>query len=93
MKIKSALKKYCQHCYIVKRGKKVMIKCKIDPRHKQRQGFCTAQEMQVEQQQIIQNECLNQNMVNMDQIYIMSKIQNDCMMTYSISDLYNKIIQ
>ncbi len=41
MKVVSALKKYCEHCRLIKRFKKVYIKCPKDPRHKQRQGFCT----------------------------------------------------
>jgi len=38
MKVKSALKKLCQYCYIQRKGKKIYVKCKADPRHKQRQG-------------------------------------------------------
>lgn len=41
MKVVSALKKYCEHCYLVRKYKKMYIKCKKDPRHKQRQGFST----------------------------------------------------
>lgn len=50
MKVKASLKKRCKDCYIVKRTKKqisngkVMIRptyyiyCKVNPKHKQRQG-------------------------------------------------------
>lgn len=38
MKLVSALKKMCEHCYLTRKGKKVYVKCKINPRHKQRQG-------------------------------------------------------
>ncbi|BCX13497.1 MAG: hypothetical protein KatS3mg085_029 [Candidatus Dojkabacteria bacterium] len=52
MKVRASIKKRCRHCYIVKRRKvvvdwkrgKVKIKpvyyvyCKVNPRHKQRQG-------------------------------------------------------
>ncbi|CAD8158561.1 unnamed protein product (macronuclear) [Paramecium tetraurelia] len=38
MKVKSALKKMCEHCYFQRKGKKVYVRCKSDPRHKQRQG-------------------------------------------------------
>lgn len=43
MKVVSALKKFCEHCHFVKKGKKVYVKCIKNPRHKQRQGsgFCT----------------------------------------------------
>ena len=34
MKIKSALKKICEHCYINWKGKKVYVRCKANPRHK-----------------------------------------------------------
>lgn len=34
MKIKSAIRKLCEHCKVVKSGKKIYIKCKADPRHK-----------------------------------------------------------
>ncbi len=36
MKLVSALKKMCEHCYLTRKGKKVYVKCKINPRHKQR---------------------------------------------------------
>lgn len=43
MKVKSSIKKRCEHCYIVKRkntkGKTIIyVYCKRNPRHKQRQG-------------------------------------------------------
>lgn len=41
MRVRSAIKKLCEHCRIVKKGKKNYVKCKADPRHKQRQGFST----------------------------------------------------
>ena len=43
MKVVSALKKHCEFCNFVKKGKKVYVKCIKNPRHKQRQGsgFCT----------------------------------------------------
>lgn len=31
----------CSSCRIVKRGKKVFVVCKENPKHKQRQGFAT----------------------------------------------------
>jgi large subunit ribosomal protein L36 len=39
MKVRSAIRRMCKHCYIVRRGKKVSVYCKKDPKHKQRQGF------------------------------------------------------
>lgn len=38
MKVKSALRKRCEHCYFVKKDKKVYVKCKANPRHKARAG-------------------------------------------------------
>lgn len=38
MKVGAAVKKYCAHCYIVKRKGRVYVYCKSNPRHKQRQG-------------------------------------------------------
>lgn len=44
MRVVSALKKYCEYCSIIRKGKKLYVKCIKDPRHKQRQGhkFSTA---------------------------------------------------
>jgi ribosomal protein L36 len=41
MKVRSAIKKLCPHCYIVQRGKRRYVYCKETPKHKQRQGFHT----------------------------------------------------
>ena len=38
MKVKSSVKKRCEHCYIVKRAGITYVYCKRDPRHKQKQG-------------------------------------------------------
>lgn len=38
MKYKTAIKKRCVHCQMVKRGKRLQIICKKDPKHKQKQG-------------------------------------------------------
>ncbi|KAM0750939.1 hypothetical protein T439DRAFT_348160 [Meredithblackwellia eburnea MCA 4105] len=38
MKVRSSVKKYCDHCSIVKRGGTVFVICPKDPKHKQRQG-------------------------------------------------------
>ena len=35
------MKKMCDKCKVVKRGRKVMVVCEANPRHKQRQGFST----------------------------------------------------
>ena len=39
MKVVSSLKRRCPHCYIVRRAKKIYLKCEMNPRHKQRQGY------------------------------------------------------
>ena len=41
MKVRSSVKVLCKDCKVVKRGKKVMIICKSNPKHKQRQGLHT----------------------------------------------------
>ena len=41
MKVVTALKRLCEHCYTVRRGKKLYLRCKKHPRHKRRQGFST----------------------------------------------------
>ena len=41
MKVRSALRKLCSSCRIIKRGKKLVVSCKANPKHKQRQGFAT----------------------------------------------------
>jgi large subunit ribosomal protein L36 len=41
MKVRSALRKICEHCKLVKRGKKNLVICSQSPKHKQRQGFAT----------------------------------------------------
>jgi ribosomal protein L36 len=41
MKVRSAIKLMCKKCKMVKRGKKQMVICADNPRHKQRQGFST----------------------------------------------------
>lgn len=38
MKVGASVKKYCSHCYIVRRKGRVYVYCKSDPKHKQRQG-------------------------------------------------------
>jgi len=38
MKVRSSVKKRCEHCYIVKRNGVLRVICKRDKSHKQRQG-------------------------------------------------------
>jgi len=38
MKVVTALKPLCKDCYIVRRGKRLYMRCKSQPRHKRRQG-------------------------------------------------------
>lgn len=42
MKVRSALKLMCKHCYAVTRKRVRFVYCKETPKHKQRQGFHTA---------------------------------------------------
>lgn len=46
MKVRSSVKRMCKHCYVVRIGKKkkLMVKCRVSPKHKQRQGFHSERE-------------------------------------------------
>lgn len=37
-KVKPSIRRRCPHCYIVKRRGTLYVRCKMHPRHKQRQG-------------------------------------------------------
>ena len=39
MKVKSAIKRICGFCQIIRRGKILYVRCQKNNRHKQRQGF------------------------------------------------------
>ncbi|HCC59868.1 MAG: 50S ribosomal protein L36 [Candidatus Staskawiczbacteria bacterium RIFOXYC1_FULL_37_43] len=38
MKVRPAIKKMCKDCKIVRRGGRIYVVCKKNPKHKQRQG-------------------------------------------------------
>ena len=38
MKVNPSVKPICEHCRIIRRNGRVMVICKSNPRHKQRQG-------------------------------------------------------
>ena len=38
MKVRASVKKICRNCKVIRRHGNVMVICKTDPRHKQRQG-------------------------------------------------------
>ena len=38
MKVKPSVKPICEKCKVIKRKGRVMVICKSNPRHKQRQG-------------------------------------------------------
>ncbi len=38
MKVRSSVKRICEHCIVVRRNGVLRVVCKADPRHKQRQG-------------------------------------------------------
>ena len=42
MKVRSSVKKMCKGCKVMKYNQKTYIRCKDNPRHKQRQLFSTA---------------------------------------------------
>ncbi|MBI1729460.1 50S ribosomal protein L36 [Candidatus Acetothermia bacterium] len=37
MKVRSSVRKMCDHCQLVRRGGRILVICK-NPKHKQRQG-------------------------------------------------------
>ncbi|KAF2582491.1 hypothetical protein F2Q70_00007674 [Brassica cretica] len=41
MKVRSSVKKLCEFCKTVKRRRRVYVICSSNPKHKQRQGFCS----------------------------------------------------
>ena len=38
MKVRASVKKMCRNCKIIRRKGVVRVVCKVNPRHKQRQG-------------------------------------------------------
>jgi large subunit ribosomal protein L36 len=38
MKVRSSVKRICEHCKLVRRRGKLFVICKANPKHKQRQG-------------------------------------------------------
>ncbi|MCY3872312.1 MAG: 50S ribosomal protein L36 [Gemmatimonadetes bacterium] len=38
MKVQSSVRRRCNHCKIIRRRGVVRVICKVNPRHKQRQG-------------------------------------------------------
>ena len=42
MKVRSAVRRLCRECRVVKRRGIVYVRCKANARHKQRQGFATS---------------------------------------------------
>jgi large subunit ribosomal protein L36 len=41
MKVRGTLRKICEQCKLVRRGRKNLVICPANARHKQRQGFAT----------------------------------------------------
>ncbi|KMZ63207.1 50S ribosomal protein L36 [Zostera marina] len=41
MKVRASVKKLCEYCKVVRRRRKVFVRCTSNPKHKQRQGFST----------------------------------------------------
>jgi len=42
MKVNPSVKPICDHCKVIRRHGRVMVICKSNPRHKQRQGWCAS---------------------------------------------------
>jgi large subunit ribosomal protein L36 len=43
MKVNPSVKPICDHCKVIRRNGRVMVICKSNPRHKQRQGYSQRQ--------------------------------------------------
>lgn len=41
MKVRAAIKRICGYCQIIRRGKNLYVRCQVNKRHKQRQGYHT----------------------------------------------------
>lgn len=52
MKVRTSLRKICENCKLVKRGKKNLVICSTTPKHKQRQGYSTVANVRVEAEQL-----------------------------------------
>ena len=44
MKVKASIRKLCEGCVVSQYNKKYYVRCKLNPRHKQRQKFGTFKE-------------------------------------------------
>ena len=44
MKVKASIRKLCEGCKVTQYNKKYYVRCKLNPRHKQRQKFSTFKE-------------------------------------------------
>ena len=42
MKVRSAVRRLCVECYLVRRKRRLYVQCRKNPKHRQRQGFSTA---------------------------------------------------
>ena len=64
MKVRSAVRRLCVDCYLVRRKRRLFVHCRKNPKHKQRQGYCTtaaaAAEHHEQEQQQQQGTCLHQ---------------------------------
>ncbi len=48
MRVRSSVKKLCEHCRTVRRNRVLFVVCKSNPKHKQRQGLHTSAAFQAE---------------------------------------------
>lgn len=70
MKVRSAIRKFCPHCYIVKRGKTRFVYCTENGKHKQRQGFHTLTQMATSKMNVsyAQVPMMNMNVCHFTQV-------------------------
>jgi len=47
MKIRASIKKLCEGCNISQYNRRYYVRCKLNPRHKQRQKFSTIKDFEV----------------------------------------------
>ena len=89
MKVKVSLRPICQDCYLVRRGKKLYMRCKSQPRHKRRQRFSTLIQPSFLQMQMAQdmNPIWQQNWMLFNspmQIELLQKIEHNDWMTQNM---------
>uniref|UniRef100_A0A1J3IFM8 Ribosomal protein n=1 Tax=Noccaea caerulescens TaxID=107243 RepID=A0A1J3IFM8_NOCCA len=65
MKVRSSVKKMCEFCKTVKRRGRVYVICSSNPKHKQRQGYCSIAHEGILPPPLFSESIANQEVVRM----------------------------